>query len=130
MLRAYESKSLADRFDSHARETWDEYQECVTAFDSQRHPPGSNEELRHRIGRAGMDGFASKEAFEADLLACFQKHEAELARVYDEWMGLIPIRLLVIADTRALFEDEYLVDRMIATVKTLEGLRGGASIPE
>ena len=129
-LAKYDAQPMAARCEAHIEETWDEYQRCIAGYDPKKHPPASDEEIRHRIARIALEGFGTRKAFEADLRRAYKTHEREVGAVFTSWMALVPSQLLIVADTKSIFEKGYLLDRMIATTARLEELRGSPTLPE
>jgi hypothetical protein len=126
---AYKQMGLRDRLVYHVGETWDEYQRCIAAYDPQRHPFASDEEFRNRIARHGLGGATTKDEFKRLLMAAVDQHYGELEARFEQFMKLVPESILVIADTQSAFQNEWLMGRMVESIKLLEKLRDSSQPP-
>lgn len=129
-LEAYAELTLEQRLEVHVVELWDENQACIAGYDPTKHPIGSAEELRHRIGQHLLGDFKGRQAFEEYVRACLRKHIREIETIFRKFMSLLPDDLLVITDTVTIFDNERLFQRSIEETQLLSKLRGSSIIPE
>jgi hypothetical protein len=129
-LEKYREASLDERLEDHVGEVWDEYRRCIEAYDAEKHPGGSDEDIRAEIARDALEGVSSKDQFEAALKADLLRFHPEIQAVFGRFMQLIPDELLVITDTVTVFQKKMLFQRMLETTNELTRLRGSAIIPE
>ena len=129
-MAAYEKLSLDERFGVEVGRLWESFQTCLSSYDPAKHAPGSDEEFRARIATFALEGIDGREAFEAELRRSYDAHRSDIERVYNEWMGLVPKQILVVADSVSIFESDWLFKRMQEGIERLTKLRGSAIIPE
>lgn len=129
-LEAYEALSLHERLAQDTREAWEDYQRCIAGYDPVQHAPGSDEEYRSRIAKHAIDGAASLADFEKRLMSAVEEHRIEIETRFERYMSLVPKEILLVADTKTIFDSDWLFGRMTETVALLQRLRGSAIVPE
>jgi hypothetical protein len=129
-LAAYEQLSLRERFATHIDEIWEDLRQCVDRYDPQAHQPGSDEELRFRIGRHALRGVTSLDEFRRAVGAGIDQHLPELTKRFEEFMALIPKELMVVTDTQTFIDSDWILNRMLESTALLTKLRGSAILPE
>lgn len=125
----YASRSLRERLELHARQSWASYQRCLAGYDPSKHVAGSDEEVRHRIASNVLGGVKNRQEFEDAILLAIDEHLPDLEKRYVAYMSLLPDQLMVITDTMSIFDNQQLMDRMVDTIKMLEKMRGSPILP-
>lgn len=120
--REYSSLSLGERFEYHAKTSYDQSVTCIQAYDPRKHRYGSDEEYRNRIGVAILGGASNLEIFTSRLMGAVNANVDALRYRFNAYMELVPSEFVVISDTKGVFRDEHLRDRFVASIKLLDGL--------
>jgi hypothetical protein len=126
----YASLSFRQRMSHHVRGSWESYQRCIAGYDPSKHPYASDEELRHRTAVNVLDGAKTFEEFADAVEHAVDAHMPELEARFSAFMELFPTQIMVITDTMTIFDNEQLMTRLVETVKSLEKMRGTATLPE
>jgi len=129
-LEQYKTMTLDERLEHQLDSSWDDYQSCIRAFDSNIHAIGSDQELRSRIAQAVLNDFSSKDDYLAKARDDIQRFQGEIEAAYLRFMALIPDDLLVITDTVTVFEKKMLFQRMFDGTNELSQLRGSDIIAD
>jgi len=129
-LAAYELLALRERFASHIEEIWEDLRNCVERYDPEANQPGSDEEVRFRIGQHSLRGMTSLGAFQQAVEAGVDEHISELNQRFQAFMALIPNDLLVVTDTKSFMDNDWILKRMVESTAVVANFRGSPIIPK